>query len=98
MPRFFPRLNRETTANGRKTVEEIFESLVAFQIVEQGVHGYTGSMKHRRAVHDLGISNDRLSHAFIVSQAILRRGRRNYRTSFKLPDLLVALHLAVANM
>ncbi len=68
-------------------LEEVFQSLSAFQIIEEGLDGHSGSAEYRRAVHDLGVPGNRLRHVSILAQTgIASRGRS---PSTLLPDGLI---------
>ena len=65
---FFKGFHGEGTGNRGVSFEEIYQSLSAFQIVEERLDGHSGSAEHRGAVHDLGVPGNRLRHVFILPQ------------------------------
>ena len=62
MLRFFKGFNCEFAADGRESLEEIFKSIPAFEILEERLDGYPRPPEHWCAVHHVGISADRLPH------------------------------------
>jgi hypothetical protein len=46
------------TRHGRKSLQKIFESFSAFQIVEERLDGHTRSAKHRSSAKNIRISDD----------------------------------------
>jgi hypothetical protein len=57
------------TRDGRKSLEKVFESLSALQIVEEGLEGHARSAKHRSSAKNIRTLDDD-SHERIVSRAM----------------------------
>jgi hypothetical protein len=53
--------------DGRKSFQEVFECLSAFQVVEERLDGHAGSAKHRSSAENVRVFDDD-SHEGIVSR------------------------------
>jgi hypothetical protein len=77
--------------NCRESCQEIFERVAALQIIEESLNRHARPTEDRNTVHCLGISDDRLRHVVILSQAgPVRRYNfsytRNVKTAVSVPD------------
>ena len=74
MLRFFECLQSQIPRNCRETLEEVFQRLIALDVVEQRLGGHAGSPEDGSAVHNLRIPNDRLRHLLILSPTLNSHG------------------------
>ncbi len=66
---FFESSDSGFTRHGGKPLEKLFESLSAFQIVEESLDGHSRSTKHRSSAKNIRVFDDD-SHGKIVSRRV----------------------------
>lgn len=68
----FQNIHRHAAGNRRETLQKFVEGVVAFEVVEEGLHRNTRALEHGRAAENLRVNGDEVGRIHAATIAIPR--------------------------